>query len=242
MIHHYDISGMHCQNCVDKLTNAIKTLPKVQNVTVTLKPPYATVEMNSHIPTEKLNQVVQTAGQYSLKEAVAQTSTPPATSLETAPAESLTPLCIVVGYILGGVLLRAVISDNFSPHNIMNNLMGGFFILFSLFKMLDISGFADGYSTYDVVAKRSRAYALAYPFIELGLGVAYFMSLAPFVTNLITLILMIIGSIGVTKALLEKRTIQCACLGTALKLPMTKVTLAEDLLMGLMALTMMILN
>ncbi len=41
------------------------------------------------------------------------------------------------------------------------------------------------------------------------------------------------------QALLQKRTIQCACLGTALKLPMTKVTLGEDLLMGLMALGML---
>jgi hypothetical protein len=44
---------------------------------------------------------------------------------------------------------------------------------------------------------------------------------------------------GVAQALREKRTIQCACLGTALKLPMTKVTLAEDVVMGLMALVML---
>ena len=50
---------------------------------------------------------------------------------------------------------------------------------------------------------------------------------------------MAIGSIGVFQALREKKTIQCACLGTALKLPMTKVTLIEDVGMGVMALLML---
>jgi len=239
MIYNYEISGMHCQNCVDKLTKAIKNVPEVQNVTVTLIPPHARVEMKSNLPVETFNQAAKAAGNYSFKEVISQASIPPATELEVLPAESLTPLFIVGGYILGGVFLRAAVSDNFSLHTLMNNSMGGFFILFSLFKMLDLSGFADGYSTYDVVAKHSRAYALAYPFIELVLGILYFTSLAPFATNLITLILMIIGSIGVVKVLMEKRTIQCACLGTALKLPMTKVTLIEDALMGLMALVML---
>ena len=38
-------------------------------------------------------------------------------------------------------------------------------------KVIDLNGFADGYSTYDLLAKRSRPYALAYPFIELALGI-----------------------------------------------------------------------
>lgn len=240
MIHHYDILGMHCENCIGKITKSIKTVPEVVNVTVTFRPPHATVEMKSHIPTETLNQAVKSAGNYSLKEAVVSAAMTSVTELAVAPAESLRPLFIVVGYILGGVLLRATISDNFSLHTLMSNLMGGFFILFSLFKMLDPSGFADGYSTYDIIAKRSRGYALAYPFIELILGVFYLVSFAPFATNLLTLILMIIGSIGVVKSLTENKTIQCVCLGTALKLPMTKVTLAEDVLMGLMALAMLL--
>jgi len=121
----------------------------------------------------------------------------------------------------------------------MNNFMGGFFVVFSLFKMFNLSGFADGYSTYDLIAKHSRGYALSYPFIELTLGIAYFAGIALPAVNVITLILMIIGSIGVTQALLKKQAIQCVCLGTSLKLPMTIITLVEDATMGLMALLML---
>jgi len=65
------------------------------------------------------------------------------------------------------------------------------------------------------------------------------MAWMPMITNIITLTLMLIGAIGVLKALLDKRAIRCACLGTALNLPMTKVTLVEDLTMALMAIVML---
>jgi presenilin-like A22 family membrane protease len=119
--------------------------------------------------------------------------------------------------------------------------MAGFFLLFSLFKFLNLTGFADAYATYDLIAKRSRAYALAYPFIELGLGISYALNWNFSLINSITAFLMAIGSIGVISALQAKHTIQCACLGTALKLPMTKVTLIENLAMGVMALGMLYL-
>ena len=72
-----------------------------------------------------------------------------------------------------------------------------------------------------------------------GLGVAYLLALAPVVTNAVTLALMLVGAVGVLSALLAKRTIRCACLGTALNLPMTKVTLIEDLTMAAMAAAML---
>lgn len=72
-----------------------------------------------------------------------------------------------------------------------------------------------------------------------GLGVAYLLAWAPIVTNSVTLVLMLAGATGVLKALLDKRSIRCACLGTALNLPMTKVTLVEDLTMAAMAAVML---
>ena len=238
MIHTYEVTGMHCQSCVGKLTGALKEIPSVTGVTVTLSPPEATVEMSSHVPTSTLEAAANTAGKFSFKER-AKAHVEPTIAQEADTSQSLAPLFIIVGYILGGVILRAAISGDVSVHTLMGNFMGGFFIVFSLFKMINLSGFADGYSTYDVLAKRSRGYALTYPFVELALGVAYLTAFAPALVNTVTLVLMIIGSIGVAQALREKRAIQCACLGTALKLPMTKVTLAEDVVMGLMALVML---
>ncbi len=57
---------------------------------------------------------------------------------------------------------------------------------------------------------------------------------------IITLIVLGITTIGVTKTLLDKKSIQCACLGTALKLPMTKATFIENSIMIVMAIIMLL--
>jgi len=35
----------------------------------------------------------------------------------------------------------------------MNHFMAGFFLVFSFFKLLNLKGFAESYSMYDIVAK-----------------------------------------------------------------------------------------
>ena len=117
----------------------------------------------------------------------------------------------------------------------MNYFMAGFFIVFSFFKLLDLKGFADSYSMYDIVAKKIKLYGLIYPFIELALGIAYLIAFNPIVTNTATIIVMGVSSIGVIQSVLKKQKIQCACLGAVFNLPMSTVTIIEDLLMIAMA-------
>jgi len=81
-----------------------------------------------------------------------------------------------------------------------------------------------------------------YPFVELALDVAYVINFQPVLTNVVTIVVMGVSSIGVLKALPAKRAIRCACLGTVLKLPMTKVTLAEDLGMAARSAAMLVLK
>lgn len=120
--------------------------------------------------------------------------------------------------------------------------MAGFFVVFGLLKVLKLKDFAIAYKEYDIIAMRSGVYAHTYPFIELGLGFLYFSNLVPMVINIITIIVMGIGAIGVYLKLRKKETIPCACLGTVFKVPMTWVTLVEDLLMVVMAIIMMIVS
>ncbi|HQR44012.1 MAG TPA: copper chaperone, partial [Gemmatales bacterium] len=103
----------------------------------------------------------------------------------------------------------------------------------------NLQKFADAYRTYDVVARRSRLYGLAYPFIELGLGIAYILHWQPVIVNVITLVVMGVSTIGVVQSLLARKTIQCACLGTVFNLPMSSITLVEDLLMVSMSALML---
>ena len=101
---------------------------------------------------------------------------------------------------------------------------------------VDLTGFASSYAMYDVLAKRVPAYGYVYPFIELGLGVWYLLGWQPILVNWVTLIVMAFSSIGVILAVVNKQKIRCACLGAGFNLPMSTVTIIEDLLMAAMAL------
>ena len=118
----------------------------------------------------------------------------------------------------------------------MQNFMAGFFLVFSFFKLLDIHGFADSYSTYDIIAKKWKDWGYVYAFIELGLGLAYLLKFNPLFTNIATFVVMSISIIGVLQSVLNKRKIKCACLGAVFNLPMSTITILEDALMIAMSL------
>ena len=126
--------------------------------------------------------------------------------------------------------------------NWMNNFMGGFFMAFSFFKFLDLNGFSNSFSTYDIIAKKWKSYGKIYPFIELGLGVAYLLAIHSAITNTICILILTASTIGVIQAVLGKKQIQCACLGTVFNLPMSTVTIIENFTMILMAIFSLIFN
>ena len=245
--HHYSITGMHCGACAAKITKALEGLDAVSRAEVTRNPDAVAVHSGAPVPLDALNAAVGARGDYRLH-AQAATPAPAASSATPAPPassddppESLYPLLLIVAYLTGAVLLIAWTTGQWSPMTLMRHFMAGFFIVFSFFKMLDIRGFVSAFRGYDLVARRSETFAYAYPFIELALGVAYLVSFQPVLTNAVTLVVMAVGAAGVGRALLDRRAIRCACLGTALNLPMTKVTLIEDLTMAVMAAAMLLM-
>ena len=151
---------------------------------------------------------------------------------------------MIVAYIIGGSVLVQIGLKGMGSVTLdetMRYFMAGFFLVFSFFKLLDIRAFADAYSGYDLLAKRWRGWALLYPFVELALGLAYLANLSPVATYWVTIFVMGFSAIGVVQAVLNKRSIQCACLGTVFKLPMTTVTIVEDLGMVAMAAWMLLM-
>ena len=123
----------------------------------------------------------------------------------------------------------------------MRHFMAAFFIVFSFFKMLNLKGFAESYMMYDVVAKKFPAWSYIYAFLELGLGIAFLLNFNPLITNISTVIIMSVSIIGVLQTVLNKKQIQCACLGAVFNLPMSTVTIIEDGLMILMSVTMLLI-
>jgi len=159
----------------------------------------------------------------------------------TSKLKEYRSLIIVLTSIIVGVVIIQNIRGVTSSIDFMRIFMGLFFIVFGFFKTLDLKGFVMAYAEYDIIAIRSSIYAYVYPFIELALGILYLSNTYLIGVNIVTVFIMGIGSIGVIKTLLDKRKIRCACLGTVVKLPMTTVTVIEDLGMGLMAAGMLVL-
>lgn len=155
------------------------------------------------------------------------------------------PLFIIIGMILLVTLvigLKDWTSGIFSLKKMMAIFMSGFFLVFSGFKLLDLKGFAQGYFTYDILAKRIFSYGYIYPFIELLLGALYITSFNLLATNVFAFVIMGISGIGVATKLIKHEKFQCACLGTVFKLPLAKVTLIEDFGMAIMALIMIFIK
>jgi copper chaperone CopZ len=234
----YTITGMTCNNCVAKVQATLA--PYAESVEVTLNPPQVKL-FNQSLDSNALNDILQGAGKYKIGTEVSAPSNTdiPVNTLE----KSLTtykPLILVFAYLLGVCLLVEFTHGHFNLHRFMPNFMAGFFLVFSFFKLLDITGFANSYAMYDVLAKRVPKYGYVYPFIELGLGVAYLFAYKPILINSITLIVMAFSSVGVISAVLSKQKIKCACLGTGFNLPMSTVTIIEDVLMAGMAAWMLV--
>jgi uncharacterized membrane protein YphA (DoxX/SURF4 family) len=99
--------------------------------------------------------------------------------------------------------------------------MSMFFIVFGVLKLIKLKDFAIAYSGYDLIAARSKIYALAYPFIEITLGILLFFNLFPIIVNIFIAIIMLVGALGVYLKLKKGEKLECACLGTFFKVPMT---------------------
>jgi len=159
---------------------------------------------------------------------------------ETYTVKDFMPLIVIFAVILTFAIIAPMIWGGGFMHG-MRDFMGAFFVIFGLLKLIKLNGFAEAYQMYDLIAMRSKAYAYTYPFIEVTLGVFFLINFNPLLTNWVTLVLMLVSALGVYIKLRKGEKIMCACLGTVFKVPMTWVTLFEDLLMATMAATVLVM-
>jgi hypothetical protein len=156
---------------------------------------------------------------------------------EMKAENSYVPLIVVVGIICLTTLaltLKDVQSGSFLFNKTIEYFMIGFFLVFSAFKLMDIKGFASGYSMYDLLAKKWYTYGYIYPFVELSFGLAMILGSSK-VLLAAELVVMTLSGVGVLLKIAKKEKFQCACLGTFLKVPLTYVTLIEDFGMAILA-------
>lgn len=152
------------------------------------------------------------------------------------------PLIVIIALTVISACAKQVEYGGWHWMSWMHDFMGFFLLVFSMFKFFNIEGFADGFRMYDLLAKPVRYYAYLYPFIELGLGLGYLSHWHPAWIYTATVIVMVFGSLGVINALRKGLDLECACMGTVLKVPLSTVALLEDLGMAVMAGTMLIFS
>ncbi len=238
-------TNLNCGNCVAKVRPHLEQLQGLRDWKVMTEAPekWLWVDVDNVTPRQIADKVA--AAGFKILDPIPDDKPAPPTPVPAAaeePKTSYTPLFLIVGYLLLAVGLLEVSFGGFEWSRAMTHFMAGFFLVFSFFKMLNVRAFADSYAMYDLLAARSRPYALAYPFIELGLGIAYLSPVNPMIVNSVTLVLMLLGTAGVMNSLLNRRKIKCACLGTVFNLPMSSVTLIEDLGMAVMAGVMLVVG
>lgn len=238
MTHTYKIEGMTCQSCKAKVTDSLETIDGVNSANVDLENNIAIITMAEYIKTSTLQSAL--ASKYMISEKDVNMSTSGFEEIvQRSKLEQLKPLFIILLYIAVASIL--VHKENWNIRDMLIDFMGLFFIVFSFFKMLDIKGFAMSFSMYDPVAKIIPPYARIYPFIETILGLMLLMRFNIEIALIATIIVLGFTTYGVTKTLLSKRTIKCACLGTALDLPMTEATFIENAIMIVMSVVMLVM-
>ena len=228
---------MHCESCVSKVQGALKVIEGIEEANVSL--PGKFVSIRGEVKTEDILNAISSVGYKAslIKEVDSKkreiNKNPPKSELR-----ELFPLLLIFIYILTasiGMNLPRIDSSE-----LMLDFMGLFYIIFSFFKFLDYKNFPASFAMYDPIAMRLSYYGWSYPFIETTLGILILFRIEILLTMIITITMLGITTIGVTKTLLQGKNIQCACLGTTLKLPMTKATFIENSAMIIMALSFLI--
>lgn len=242
---------MTCEACISKVEEVLASAPEVQEVKIQLSHPQAKVNTNRPMDLVQMNKLLGKKGDYQIFDKRIETKLAPMPSIgkmeglkSDLPEKSINtykPLILIVTFIAGISALAQYPFVDFSEFLWMRHFMAGFFLVFSFFKLLNIKGFASSYAMYDLLAIEWKSWGFIYPFIELILGIAYLINFNPFITNWVTIVVLGFSSLGVIKSNLDKRKIKCACLGDVFNLPMSTVTIVEDLTMVAMAVGMLVI-
>ncbi len=228
------INNIKCGSCVNSITSLLSERIEATNIVFDNLNTQISFITDQEVNTNSLNQLLKEIGDYLVSDKILLESS--ITYKSISQSVSYKPIYLIFSYLIGINILISLIKFNLDTF--MMNFMASFFIVFSFFKILDLKGFADGFSSYDIVARRFYIYGYIYPFIELCFGIAYLLCGQDLYLNMAVFFVMLIASIGVIKAKLMKQQFYCACVGTFLKVPLGSIAIIEYITMVVMSLIM----
>ena len=236
----YKISGMTCSSCKASVENSLNLLDQVKSSYADIRLGELTLILNKDIDLKSLQNSIPK--KYFINKEISSSDRlseiKSDSSNKKSKLEQLKPLFLILFYITSASILLNFRDWNWN--NFMLDFMGLFFISFSFFKMLDLEGFSKSFKMYDPLAKKVSFYGISYPFIETALGLMFLMKIEVFSALILSIFVLGLTTIGVIKILISKKSIQCACLGSVLKLPMTEATFIENAIMIFMSIFMLL--
>ena len=224
----FRVFGMTCSGCEAAVVTATLQIEGLSKAVANHQEDLLTIWTQTPVSTAALKAALP--NKYALMDYGA--------AQEPSKLKELFPLFLIFGFIIDTTVLIHWSTWNVTA--MMHDFMGMFFMVFSFFKLLDIKGFQASFKMYDPLAAAWPAYGFIYPFIEFALGVFYIRDFLPDWVLWVTIVILGITTVGVVKTLLKKRAIQCACLGSVLKLPMTEATFIENAIMIVMAASLLL--
>jgi copper chaperone CopZ len=220
MKNRFYVFGMTCSGCVKSIRETLKSEAEVNEVRVSLETGLMEIQSKKKFSTSEISTLL--GSKYTVQKKISNSK-----KISATKVRQLTPLLIIFIYLIAGTLFISYQID-LNLEKSMQIFMGLFFIVFSFFKFLDYKGFPDSFKRYDPLAKRIPVYAKIYPFLETIIGIAFILDWNLELFLLITIGILSFTTYGVIRALIIGSDIECACLGTVLKLPMTEATLIEN--------------
>ena len=236
----YKILGMTCSSCKASVEDSLNLLDEVKSSNADIRLGELTLILNKDIDLKSLQNSIPK--KYLIDKEISSSDRPSEiksdSSNKKSKIEQLKPLFLILFYITSASILLNFRDWNWN--NFVLDFMGLFFISFSFFKMLDLEGFSKSFKMYDPLAKKVSFYGISYPFIETALGLMFLMKIEVFSALILSIFVLGLTTIGVIKILISKKSIQCACLGSVLKLPMTEATFIENAIMIFMSIFMLL--
>ena len=119
--------------------------------------------------------------------------------------------------------------------------MGLAIAMLAMLKLMDVPGFAKSFSKYDLLTQRWPVYGRLYPAIEMLIALGFLSSAAMAATGWLAVFVGLSGMVSVYKAVvIDKLALNCACVGGNSKAPLGIVSFAENAMMALMGIVMLL--
>jgi len=228
----YSVSGMTCDGCVKSIKTKLELVDDIVSAEVSLNDEYLLLSSEKNYEESEINELLKSVGSYKVSE---DYNKPNIIKIISKYLSTYKPIIITLIFVFLLSFLSYIAFDG-NGDSFMRFVMGYFFLIFSFLKFQDISQFAYSFSNYDPITKTFYKFGLVYPFIELSLGIFFILGVFLLFSNVLTLIILLPQTYGIFMKLRRKEEmINCACLGTSFSVPLSNLTIIENLSMCFMA-------